>query len=47
MGTLKSADCSYMVARIAAALGSASRSFMMMGTSKVGLPPSSVEGYYF
>ena len=47
LGTLKSADCSFLGARIAAALGSASRSFMMMGTSKVGLPPSSVGGYYF
>ena len=47
LGPLKSADCSYISARVAAALGSASRSYMMMGTSKVGLPPSSVGGYYF
>ena len=46
-GTPTSADCSFVGARIAAALCSASRSFMMMGTSNVGLPPSSVGGYYF
>ncbi len=48
MGALNGADGNYVSTRIAIALGSALRSFIVVGTSKVGLPLSFVVwGYYF
>ena len=40
-------SCSSVRSRVAAALRLAAGSWMMVGTSKVGLPPSSVGGYGF